>query len=136
MRVVYMPRVLIVDDSAAVRGILCDLLSENFDCDTAGSAEVAFQCFEAETYDVILTDVALPDASGIDLMKQVRLRDSETPVIMISGTLDEEQIQAAMQSGAFAYVKKPFDLDEIEQVVKRAFAKTCEAREEAFQNTR
>lgn len=127
-----MPRVLIVDHHAAVRGILYDLLSENFDCDMAGSAEVALQCLEAENYDVILTDVGLPDASGIDLMKRVQLRESETPVIVISGTLGDERTQAAMQSGAFAYVKKPFDLAEIEQLVKRAIAKANLYRKQAF----
>ncbi len=115
-----MPTILIVDDDATIRGILYDLLSENYECNTASMAEEAFQYLEVEEYDVILTDIAMPGLTGVELLKRVQLRDSETPVILISGKGSEEDSDALIDLGAFAYITKPFDLDEIEAVVQRA----------------
>src|SRR5260370_27072252 len=115
-----MPTILIVDDDATIRGILYDLLSENYECNTASMAEEAFQYLEVEEYDVILTDIAMPGLTGVELLKRVQLRDSETPVILISGKGSEEDSDALIDLGAFAYITKPFDFDEIEAVVQRA----------------
>lgn len=115
-----MPRVLIVDDDAAVRGILYDLLSEKCECHTASSADEAFQCLKLTDYDVVLTDIAMPGASGVELLRRIQLRNVDTPVVFISGTGEEEVTVRLMAMGAFAYVKKPFQLTEVEAVVERA----------------
>lgn len=117
-----MPRVLIVDDDAAVRGILYDLLSDAYDCDTASSADQAFQYLEVETYDAILTDIALPGASGVDLLNHVQLREIDTPVVFISGRGGEQEGEILTKLGAYAFVKKPFELAEVEDVINRAVA--------------
>jgi len=117
-----MPTILIVDDDAAVRGILLDLLSENYECNTASTAEQALQYLEIEDYDVVLTDLAMPGLTGVELLKRVKLKDSNTPVILISGKMQEEDQESLMNLGAFAYFTKPFSLDEIESVVQRAVA--------------
>jgi len=117
-----MPTILIVDDDASVRGILFDLLSENYECNTASTAEQALQYLEIETYDVVLTDLAMPGLTGVELLKRVQLKDLDTPVILISGKAREEDHESLMNLGAFAYISKPFQLDEIESVVQRAVA--------------
>ncbi|HBB98274.1 MAG TPA: hypothetical protein DC054_23065 [Blastocatellia bacterium] len=117
-----MPTILIVDDDAAVRGILLDLLSESYECNTASMAEQALQYLEIEDYDVVLTDLAMPGLTGIELLKQVKVKDLNTPVILISGKAREEDHESLMKLGAFAYLTKPFSLDEIESVVQRAVA--------------
>ena len=117
-----MPTILIVDDDAAVRGILYDLLSQRHECHTASMAEEAFQYLEVENYDVIITDIAMPGITGVELLKRVQLRDEATPVILISGKGSEQDSKSLLALGAFAYVTKPFTLDEIEQVVERAVA--------------
>jgi DNA-binding NtrC family response regulator len=117
-----MPTILIVDDDAAVRGILLDLLSENYECNTASTAEQALQYLEIEDYDVVLTDLAMPGLTGVELLKRVKLKDLNTPVILISGKTQEENAESLMELGAFAYLTKPFSLDEIESVVQRAVA--------------
>ena len=114
-----MPTILIVDDDAVIRGMLYELFSEKYECHTASTAEEAFQYLEVETYDAILTDIAMPGLTGIELLKRVQLRDSDTPVILISGKGDEQDPQQLIDLGAFAYVSKPFKLVEIEEVVKR-----------------
>jgi DNA-binding NtrC family response regulator len=117
-----MPTLLIVDDDAAIRGILYDLLSGSYECHTASMAEEAFQYLEVEHYDAIITDIAMPGLTGVELLKRVQLRDEGTPVILISGKGSEQDAKSLMDLGAFAYLTKPFNLDEIEQVVERAVA--------------
>jgi DNA-binding NtrC family response regulator len=115
-----MANVLIVDDDDAVRGILLDLLSDRYQCNTASTAEEAFQYLEIENYDAVLTDIAMPGLTGVELMKRVQLKDLDTPVILISGKNDEQDSEALIKLGAFAYLNKPFSLDEIEFIVERA----------------
>jgi two-component system response regulator AtoC len=117
-----MPTLLIVDDDAAIRGMLYDLLSGKYECNTASSAEEAFQYLEVQHYDAILTDIAMPGVTGVELLKRVQLRDEDTPVILISGKGSEQDNESLLALGAFAYVTKPFTLKEIERVVERALA--------------
>lgn len=117
-----MPTILIVDDDDAIRGMLYDLLSDRYECHTASTVEEAFQYLEVEHYDAILTDVAMPGLTGVELLKRVQLRDEDTPVILISGKGSKQDSKSLLDLGAFAYVTKPFSLDEIEQVVERAVA--------------
>lgn len=115
-----MPTLLIVDDDATIRGMLYDLFSDRYECNTASSAEEAFQYLEVEHYDAIITDIAMPGTTGVELLKRVQLRDSDTPVILISGKGSEQDGESLLALGAFAYVTKPFSLEAIEQVVDRA----------------
>ncbi len=115
-----MPTILIVDDDDAIRGMLYELLSEKYECNTASMAEEALQYLEVERYDAIVTDIAMPGLTGIELLKRVQQRDYRTPVILISGKGSEEDPVELISQGAFAYVTKPFNLDEIEEVVERA----------------
>ncbi len=117
-----MPTLLIVDDDAKIRGMLYDLLSDRYECNTASMADEAFQYLEVERYDAIITDIAMPGLTGIELLKRVQLRDEDTPVILISGKGSEQDSKSLLALGAFAYVTKPFNLDEIERVVERAVA--------------
>jgi DNA-binding NtrC family response regulator len=115
-----MPTILIVDDDDAVREILFEALSEKYLCHTASRAEEALQYLEIENYDAILTDVAMPGLDGVSLLKQVQLRDKRLPVILISGKGSGKLAEQLINLGAFAYLSKPFDLDELEQVIERA----------------
>lgn len=115
-----MPTLLIVDDDDAIRGMLYDLLSDKYQCNTASMAEEALQYIAVENYDAILTDIAMPGLTGLELLKKIQEHDAGTPVILISGKGSEQDPKALIDLGAFAYVTKPFNLVEIEQVVERA----------------
>ena len=121
--VALMPTLLIVDDDDAIRGMLFDLLSDRYECHTASMAEEALQYVEVEKYDAILTDIAMPGLTGVELLKKIQENHSGTPVILISGKGSEQDPQALIDMGAFAYVTKPFNLDEIEEVIERAVTK-------------
>ena len=110
-----MPRVLIVDDDETIRDTLYELLSESYLCQTAETAEKAFSRLEADTYDVVLTDISMPGLSGLELLGHVRQRFPNTPVIIISGIGDEEHAQGLIKLGAFEFLLKPFSLDVVEK---------------------
>lgn len=115
-----MTRVLVVDDDETIRDTLYELLSENYICQTAETAEKAMARLQADTYDVVLTDISMPGLSGLELLGQVRQRFPQTPVIVISGISDKEHAQGLIRLGAFDYLLKPFGLDEVEKSVTRA----------------
>lgn len=115
-----MPRALVVDDDETIRDTLYELLSEYYVCQTAETAEKAFARLEADTYDVVLTDISMPGLSGLELLGHVRQRYPDTPVIIISGIGDQEHAQGLIKIGAYDFLLKPFSLEVVEKSVKRA----------------
>ena len=115
-----MSRVLVVDDDEIIRDTLYELLSEEYVCQTAETAERAFARLEADTYDVVLTDISMPGLSGLELLGHIRQKFAETPVIIISGISDQEHAQGLIKLGAFDFLLKPFSLEVVEKSVKRA----------------
>jgi two-component system response regulator AtoC len=115
-----MSTLLIVDDDDAIRGTLYDLLSDRYECHTASRAEEALQYLQVQRYDAVLTDIALPGLTGLELLQRVQQGNSGTPVILISGKGTEQDSDSLIRMGAFAYVTKPFTLDQIELIVERA----------------
>lgn len=115
-----MLKVLVVDDDEIIRDTLYELLSEEYFCQTAETAEKALARLEAEPYDVVLTDISMPGLSGLELLGHVRQKYPDTPVIIISGISDQDHAQGLIRLGAFDYLLKPFKLETVEKSVKRA----------------
>lgn len=115
-----MPKVLVVDDDDTIRDTLYELLSEEYTCQTAETAEKAFARLEADSYDVVLTDISMPGLSGLELLGHIRQKFSKTPVIIISGIGDHEHAQGLIKLGAFDFLLKPFRLEVVEKSVRRA----------------
>jgi len=118
-----MADILVVDDDVVIRDTLCELLSEKYDCQTADTAEDALKKLEAQSFDVVLTDVSMPGLSGMELLNTVLELYPGTPVIVVSGLSDQEQAQSLLSRGAFDYLLKPFRLEVVEESVKRAMEK-------------
>ena len=115
-----MADILVVDDDDVIRDTLCELLSQEYECQTAETAERALAKLEAQSFDVVLTDISMPGLSGMELLRRVLQMYPGTPVIMISGLSDQEQAQSLISHGAFDYLLKPFRLEVVEESVKRA----------------
>src|SRR6185503_3327645 len=115
-----MARILIVDDDETIRDTLYELLSTDYICQTAETAEKALARLEADEYDIVLTDISMPGLSGLELLGHVRQKFPNTPVIIISGIGDQEHAQGLIRLGAFDFLLKPFSLDVVEKSVKRA----------------
>ncbi len=115
-----MSLILVVDDDETIRDTLYELLSAEYDCQTAQTAEQALARLEVEAYDVVLTDISMPGLSGLELLGHVRQKYPDTPVIIISGISDQEHAQGLIRLGAFEYLLKPFRIEVVEKSVKRA----------------
>ncbi len=115
-----MSQVLVVDDDENIRDTLYELLSEEHLCQTAETAEKALARLDAESYDVVLTDISMPGLSGLELLGHIKQKYPDTPVIVISGISDQEYAQGMIRLGAFDYLLKPFSLDAVSKSVKRA----------------
>jgi two-component system response regulator AtoC len=112
---------LIIDDEEGVRRSLAFLLGdEGFEVDTAVDADEALERCEARSYDVILCDVRMPRRDGLDLLPDLRAATPDATIVMMSAFDDVGQALEAVRSGADDYVAKPFQLDELMLVVRKA----------------
>jgi len=115
-----MAEILIVDDDDVIRDTVFELLSTDYKCDTAETAEQALAKLEAEQFEVVLTDISLPGLSGRELLSRVLMLYPGTPVIIVSGISDREHAEELIKLGAFDYLIKPFRLEVVEESIKRA----------------
>lgn len=114
------PRILIVDDEVEITEILADLLSEEYECLKAASAEDALACLREREFQLIISDITMPGMSGLEMIPHIKKLYPQTVVVMISGMQTVESAIGALRLGAFDYLMKPFDLRQVEAVVKRA----------------
>ena len=120
MPTIVSPRILIVYDEVEITEILADLLSEEYECIRAGSAEEALTRLQESEFQLVISDITMPGMSGLDMIPHVKEIAPDTVVVMISGMQTVESAIGALRLGAFDYLMKPFDLRQVEAVVKRA----------------
>ncbi|MFN2407679.1 MAG: HD domain-containing phosphohydrolase [Pyrinomonadaceae bacterium] len=120
MQTTASPRILIVDDEVEITEILADLLSDDYQCLKAASAEQALDLLGQNQFQLVISDITMPGMSGLDMIPHVKQLSPETVVVMISGMQTVESAIGALRLGAFDYLMKPFDLRQVEAVVKRA----------------
>jgi DNA-binding NtrC family response regulator len=112
-------RILVVEDEDKLRRVLeLQLRSAGFEVDLAGSAEEALK--QADRADLIVTDLRLPGMSGLDLLAAIRRQNTRTPIITMTAFGTVETAVEAMKMGAFDFLMKPFSLDHLTTVVKKA----------------
>jgi two-component system, chemotaxis family, chemotaxis protein CheY len=114
--------VLIVDDSATMRKIIMRGLRqagiENAEFEEAGDGVEGMKAVEGAAFDLILTDVNMPNMNGLDFVKALSAKlGTPPPIVMITTEGSDEVIRAALQSGAKGYLKKPFTAEQIQQVI-------------------
>ena len=114
------PRLLLVDDELEITEILADLLSDSYTCSRAASAEQALKLLEDDEFELVISDITMPGMSGLEMISEVKRISPNTVVVMISGMQTVESAIGALRLGAFDYLMKPFDLRQVEAVVKRA----------------
>lgn len=112
--------ILIVDDEPQIRNLLKELLTEDYNCTVASSAEEAISYISKQKFDVIISDINLGGMTGVDMIPYVSDIDPQAVVLMISGDRTIDTAIGAMRVGAFDYIKKPFDLDQVLLSVRRA----------------
>ncbi|HVZ72939.1 MAG TPA: EAL domain-containing protein [Polyangia bacterium] len=114
-------RLLLVDDEPSLRRALAKILSADWsDITTVADGREAVAKLDAETFDVVLSDIRMPGMDGLKLLRAVRERDLDLPVIFLTGSPTLETAMEAMEYGAFRYLSKPVDASELRRVVQRA----------------
>lgn len=114
-------RVLIVDDEKAMTEVVALALERSgYECDTATNGVAALAAFSRQPADVVVTDWKMPGMDGIDLMHRLHADHPRVPVILITAHGSVPAAVEAMRAGAFDYVTKPFDNDELRALVGRA----------------
>ena len=118
-------RVLVVDDEQGMREMLSVLLSRaGYRVDAVSSGRQALKHIEVNTpYDVVITDLVMPGADGMEVLAAVKKHQSDSQVIVITAHGSTENAVEAMKGGAYDYVMKPFKVDEFRLVVERALEK-------------
>ncbi len=115
-------RILIVDDEEIViRSCMRILASDELSLDSAHDGLEALKKIAESDYDMLIMDIKMPKMSGIDVLQRVKESHPDIDVIMITGLNEIETAVKAMKLGAFDYLPKPFDPEELEMVVARAF---------------
>ncbi|MFP6609635.1 MAG: sigma-54 dependent transcriptional regulator [Deltaproteobacteria bacterium] len=114
------PKALIVDDEKGVRESLRLVLQDDFDPVTVDTGEAALEWLASERATVVFLDILMPGIDGLEVLETLRARDADTPVVMLTATKTVKTAVKAMKLGAFDYITKPFDVDEIRIVAQRA----------------
>lgn len=114
------PIVLVAEDRPRVLALMATVLEPAHDVLTASEGAAALSLIGSRPIDVVLTDVRMPGASGFDLLRAVQARSRRTQVVMMTAFASVPDAVAAIKLGAYDYVAKPIDADEIALVVARA----------------
>jgi DNA-binding NtrC family response regulator len=116
-------RILVVDDEGDIRESLDALLSlEGYEVDLAANATEGTKRLESRPYDLVLLDLMMPDRSGMDVLREVRDRDHETPIFMITAFGSTETAVSALKLGANDYFTKPWENDKLLIEIDRTIA--------------
>jgi EAL domain-containing protein (putative c-di-GMP-specific phosphodiesterase class I) len=114
-------RILVVEDDVALaRALVRSLSREGFAVSVAHDGIVAGETLMSERFDVVVSDVNLPGASGVDLLRLVRVHDLDVPILLVTGTPDAEKAQRAVELGALLYLTKPVATDVLSASLHRA----------------
>jgi two-component system response regulator PilR (NtrC family) len=126
-------RILIVDDEPSLVDFLTVLCgAEGYEASAALSVREARERLAERTPDLVLCDMMMPDGNGLDLLREIKANDGGPAVILMTAYTSTKSAIEAMKLGAYDYVPKPFDVDELKVVIHRALEKTRLAEENVY----
>jgi two-component system response regulator AtoC len=124
-----MRRVLVIDDDKSIcESLSLYLTEEGYQVGTASSADEGLRKTQAGVWDVIILDILLSDADGLDVLRRLKEKTPETSVIMITAFHDMPTTVRAMKLGAVEYIHKPIEIDELDAAIKRVLNRKVDAR--------
>ena len=126
-------RIAVLDDEPRMAEVLAMVLRrEGHEVTTFGRGEACVQALEAQPFDLLLTDLKMPEMDGVEVLRRARAVDPELPVILVTAHATVRTAIEAMREGAFDYVRKPFDNDACRALVARALEVTRLSRENRY----
>lgn len=128
-----MKSVLVVDDDKSMRDFLSIFLKqEGYKVQCADSGKNAFELLEKKEFDLVITDIKMPGINGVEVLKKVNLLNLDSPVIMVTAYASNETAQEAINQGVYDYITKPFNIDEMRIIIRRALEKKRLLDENAY----
>ena len=116
-----MSNILVIDDKDSMREMLKAALSaEGYDVETEDCGDAGIARTKEKHYDVVLTDLKMPDISGMDVLSRVKAHDPDSAIIVMTAYGTIETAVEAMKRGAFDFLQKPFDTSHLHMVIERA----------------
>jgi putative nucleotidyltransferase with HDIG domain len=113
--------ILVVDDEEAIREVISTLLeAQGYACTACPNGRVALETFRRRSFDLVLSDIVMPEMDGIKLLSELRSEDPDVPVIMVTAMHDISIALEAIRTGAYDYILKPFEKDQLHLSVRRA----------------
>jgi DNA-binding NtrC family response regulator len=125
-------RILVVDDDQGIRESLQAILDEAYSLAFAVNGAMALDIIDGNDFDLVLLDLSLPKVGGLEVLKAIKREHSDIDVIIVSATDKAKEAISAMQAGAYGYITKPFEPDEILSTVTRVFEKRALEQEVQF----
>ena len=116
----YRYKILIVDDDKLLQNSLFNILSEKYDSTIVGTGEGCLQHLTKHNVDLVLLDIKLPGMDGVETLKMIRNQGLDVSVIMMTAFEDIKTVIVSMKMGAFDYLVKPLDIEELEVIVEKA----------------
>jgi DNA-binding NtrC family response regulator len=114
-------KILVVDDEEAIREVISTLLdAQGFRCTTCANGRLGLESFRKDSYDLVLSDIVMPEMDGLKLLSELRRADPDIPVIMVTAMHDISIALEAIRAGAYDYILKPFEKDQLYVSVRRA----------------
>ena len=111
-------KILLMEDDVVLSDILVDYLSESWDVEHAFNSEEIYEKLQNSKYDLFIFDINVTGKSGLELLKELREFHDNTPTIIITAYTDTSYLKKAFELGAHDYIKKPFELEEIDLRIK------------------
>jgi two-component system, NtrC family, response regulator PilR len=126
-------QILVVDDEISMRRMLDILFTqEGYLVQTAENAEAALAAINSRPFDLVVSDIRMPSLSGIDLLRRLKGEDSQAEVILMTAYASTDSAIEALKLGAFDYVTKPFQVEELVNIVRHALEKKALKEENVF----
>ena len=114
-------KILVVDDEEAIREVVSTLLdAQGYACTVRANGRLALEAFRNDTFDLVLSDIVMPEMDGLKLLTELRAEDPDVPVIMVTAMHDISIALEAIRAGAYDYILKPFEKDQLHLSVRRA----------------
>lgn len=129
-------KILVVDDEEAIREVVSTLLeAKGYRCTPCDNGRAGLEAFGKDTYDLVMSDIVMPEMDGMKLLTELRRRDPDVPVIMVTAMHDISIALEAIRAGAYDYILKPFEKDQLYLSVRRALEhRRLVMENQAYQN--
>ena len=113
-------KILIIDDEDIMRNCLCYVLTDDgYSVQTAREGQEGLHLFETDPCDIVILDIKMPGLSGVEVLKILKNKIFSVQVIMITGYATVQTAVECMKLGAFDYLTKPFDMNQIREVLRQ-----------------